>query len=131
MALSLPRILLSGIFFASGVGALKAPEQQAPVAQQFFGDNGVELQDDEAITLIKAKGAAMFLGASALSLGIVPRLAATGLIASLIPINMAAHAFWKEQGEEAKQMQMINFLKNLGLIGGLLGVVVHGKSKRK
>lgn len=72
--------------------------------------------------LVRANGAAMVIGGAALTLGIKPRLAALGLIASLIPTTVVGHAFWDQDDPVAAKMQRIQFLKNLGLAGGLLAV---------
>ncbi len=62
----------------------------------------------------------MAAGGAALALGIVPRAAAAGLIASLVPTTLAGHRFWEEEDPQARRMQLTQFLKNLGLIGGLV-----------
>jgi putative oxidoreductase len=70
----------------------------------------------------------MILGAQALQLvaslglifGIYPRLAALALILFLIPATLMAHAFWQAVGTPLFTVQMINFLKNVCMTGGLL-----------
>ncbi len=68
---------------------------------------------------VRGNGAAMVLGGAALTLNKLPRLAALGLTASMVPTTLAGHAFWEMKGAERKA-QEIQFYKNLGLIGGLL-----------
>lgn len=70
----------------------------------------------------------MILGAQALQLvaslglifGIYPRLAALALILFLIPATLMAHAFWQAVGTPLFAVQVINFLKNVCMAGGLL-----------
>jgi uncharacterized membrane protein YphA (DoxX/SURF4 family) len=62
----------------------------------------------------------MAASGTALAIGIKPRLAALSLAASLIPTTLAGHRFWEEEDERARAMQLTQFLKNLGLLGGLL-----------
>lgn len=81
--------------------------------------------------LVRVNGAAMVLGGAALVLGIKPRLAAAGLVASLVPTTIVGHAFWKIDDPTAAKMQRMQFLKNLGMIGGLLAVVVGGRPPEK
>ena len=47
-----------------------------------------------------------------------------GLIASMIPTTLAGHAFWDFDGAERKANE-IQFLKNAGLVGGLLLVLTR------
>jgi uncharacterized membrane protein YphA (DoxX/SURF4 family) len=72
---------------------------------------------------VRANAANMVVSGSMLALGILPRFAAAMLIGSLIPTTVVGHQFWKAEGPQAGN-QLTQFLKNLGLIGGLLAVVV-------
>jgi putative oxidoreductase len=65
------------------------------------------------------------LGSIALILGILPRIVSLLLIAFVIAATAIAHRFWVFAGAE-QQAQLISFLKNLGLIGGLLFYFVSG-----
>jgi hypothetical protein len=47
-------------------------------------------------------------------------LAALALIGSIVPTTYAGHRFWEESDDVAKQQQLTHFLKNLGLLGGLI-----------
>jgi putative oxidoreductase len=75
---------------------------------------------------VRGNGAAMVLGGAALVLNKVPRLAALGLVASMVPTTLAAHSYWELEGADRKA-QEIQFLKNAGLVGGLL-LVLTGRS---
>ena len=73
-----------------------------------------------------AVNAAIMMGAGLLlGLSILPKVAATLLIGSMIPTTLVGHAFWKEEPGPARENHLIQFLKNLGLIGGLLMVVTE------
>lgn len=77
-------------------------------------------------TAVRLNGAAMLLGGAALCANVLPRAAATGLIASLIPTTFAGHPFWKMDADDpARTGQRIQVLKNLGLVGAL-GLVALG-----
>ncbi|HEY4410607.1 MAG TPA: DoxX family protein [Acidimicrobiia bacterium] len=71
---------------------------------------------------VRGNGAAMVLGGAALILNKVPRLAALGLVAAMIPTTMAGHPYWELDGAERKAQQ-IQFLKNAAIVGGLLLVL--------
>jgi uncharacterized membrane protein YphA (DoxX/SURF4 family) len=48
------------------------------------------------------------------------------LIGSLIPTTLAGHRFWQETDEARRSQQRIHFLKNVGLLGGLILAVITG-----
>lgn len=64
--------------------------------------------------------AAIFAGLGGLFvlLGIKVRLGAILLILFLIPATVIMHAFWMYDGS-MREMQMMTFLKNISMIGGL------------
>jgi len=47
------------------------------------------------------------------------------LIAFLVPVTLIFHDFWQYQGE-AQMQQMIHFMKNSAILGGLLALLTHG-----
>ena len=60
-------------------------------------------------------------GGLALLTGIRARLGALALCLFLIPATYVFHNFWAVAGAE-HQLQMVNFMKNLAIMGGLLVV---------
>src|SRR5690349_7013312 len=64
--------------------------------------------------------AALFSGVGGLLVlfGLKVRLGATLLILFLIPTTVIMHAFWLYEGP-TRDLQMIMFLKNLSMLGGL------------
>lgn len=71
---------------------------------------------------VRLNGAAMVAGGAALILNVLPRAAALGLVASLVPTTLAGHSYWKHDDPQMRTTQRIQLLKNLGLAGGLLAV---------
>ena len=65
------------------------------------------------------------IAGTALLLGVKERLAALALAAFLVPASVMAHDFWAYHGAEF-QGQLVNFTKNLAMLGGLLFVVFRG-----
>ena len=55
-----------------------------------------------------------------LASGIYPRLAAVALLFFLVPTTFVAHSFWHATGTAAYTPQLLNFLKNTSMAGGLL-----------
>jgi uncharacterized membrane protein YphA (DoxX/SURF4 family) len=114
----LGQFLLSGIFIKAGFDAAKEPGGRTQKAEGMVGPENAEMA-------VRFNGATMVAGGVALALDVQPRLAALGLSAALIPTTLAGHAFWNEESPRAQGAQQIQFLKNLGLIGGLLCVLTQ------
>jgi putative oxidoreductase len=69
--------------------------------------------------LVRASGWAMILGAVALQIRPLRKLAAILLALQLVPITYVGHRFWEEQGP-AQGQHKIHFFKNLSLVGAAL-----------
>jgi uncharacterized membrane protein YphA (DoxX/SURF4 family) len=110
------RALMSGIFIGAGLSTVRDPGERRT---QQVADIG--LPNPEA--LVRLNGAAMLAGGVAMAAGILPRAAATGLALSLIPTTYAGHRFWREDDPATKAQQRTHFLKNLAIVGGLIGYV--------
>ena len=117
------RPLLSGIFVVGGLDAARHPENKVKKAERVTQPL-VQLAPDgfptDTETLVRLNGIVQVAAGSALALGKFPRLAALALIGSIIPTTVAGHRFWEETDDEARAQQMVHFLKNLGLLGGLI-----------
>lgn len=114
---SLGQLLLSGIFISAGAGSFLQPGGQVEAVAAAGLPN--------PRTAVELNGAAMVVGGAMLALDIAPKLAAATLIGCLVPTTVVGHAFWKAENEGARKAQQIQFLKNLGLIGGLLLVLTQ------
>ena len=71
-----------------------------------------------------------FLGSLSLLLGIKEKGGAILLILFLLPATIFMHPFWFAEGS-AKEMQLIHFLKNLSIMGGLLLFSLQESNKPK
>ena len=107
----LARPMLAAIFVSSGINTLRDGTYAAHVARE------AGLAQPEK--LAQVHGATNLVGGLALATGRFPRLAALGLAAGLVPVTVVGHPFWSAPAD-MKQMQTINFIKNVGLFGGLL-----------
>jgi uncharacterized membrane protein YphA (DoxX/SURF4 family) len=116
---SAARIAMSGIFVSGGWAAYREPGAR-PKQASALGLPQPELA-------VRANGLAMTAGGAALGMGILPRLAAGGLICSLVPTTLAGHAFWNVDDPAARAQQRTQFFKNLGLVGGLLMVIAASR----
>jgi putative oxidoreductase len=53
-------------------------------------------------------------------LGVFPRVGVTALILFLVPVTLIMHAFWADRDPMQRQNDMINFTKNVALLGSTL-----------
>jgi putative oxidoreductase len=114
------RILLAAIFVLSGTMKIVNHDQTV--------EHMVSAGIPAANVLAYVAGLAEVLGGLALVFGFLTRVAAMGLIAFMIVTTLAFHGFWNFEGQEQKT-QMVNFMKNLAIIGGLFTVVAFGPSR--
>lgn len=77
---------------------------------------------------VRLNGAVMVAGGFGVATGLLWKAAAIALVLSLIPTTLAGHAFWAETEPQARKANRIQFLKNLGLMGGLLAVALASHS---
>ncbi|HEY7357465.1 MAG TPA: DoxX family protein [Ktedonobacterales bacterium] len=115
-------LLLSVIFIQGGYRAYSNPGNRVKQVE--------ELGIPEPELAVKVNGLTMVIGGAMLALGILPKLAAAALFASLIPTTLAGHPFWKVEDDAGRKQQQTQFAKNLGLLGGLLLVMADRKAKR-
>jgi uncharacterized membrane protein YphA (DoxX/SURF4 family) len=126
------RPLLAGIFISGGINQLRDAEGHAKMAEPVV-DRVVELVPVEEplshVTLVRLDAAVKIGAGTMLALGRAPRLSAAALAASLVPTTLAAHRFWEMEDPEQRQLHQIHFVKNLGLLGGLLLAVADTEGK--
>src|SRR5579862_8642879 len=71
---------------------------------------------------VQAAGALMGIGGLSLVLGIKPKYGAAAIVAFLAAVSPSIHAFWADEDPKAREADMINFGKNLALLGGALAL---------
>lgn len=124
------RPMLAAIFVVGGLDALRHPggrvRKAEPLVRSLAAPLG--LPDDPEL-LVRANGAAMIAGGALLATGRVPRLSALGLAAAMVPTTVAGHPFWEDTEPATRANNKVHFLKNVGLIGGLLLAAVDTEGK--
>ncbi|MCF6525172.1 DoxX family protein [Streptomyces sp. JJ36] len=130
------RPLLAAIFVSGGINALRQTEGHAKAVQPFLdrtvGRRSEDLPDavpTDPETLVRIDAVLKLGGGVALAFGWAPRVAATVLLGTLVSTTAAAHRFWEEEDEGTRNDQLIHFLKNAGLAGGLLLAVADTEGK--
>jgi putative oxidoreductase len=114
----LGRLLLCTIFFMAAVGN-KIPHFND--VAKVMGSVGMPAPQ---LLLV---GAIVFLIAGSLSViaGYQARIGAVLLLTFLVLASYYFHPFWKLEGQ-AQQEQMIQFMKNLSMMGAMLFVIANG-----
>lgn len=120
----LSRAALAAPFVQLGYEAAKEPGMRVKAAEK------VGIPAEYADPAVRLNGATMVLGGLAVATGVQPRLGAAAVIGSLVPTTIAGHAFWNDTDPVARQSNKIQVLKNIGLAGGLLAVVVAPRRRR-
>jgi putative oxidoreductase len=126
------RPMLASMFVVGGLDSFRNPKPKVPVAddvaQPVADAIPVDLPDDTE-QLVKINGAVQVAAGVLLALGRFPRLSAVVLAGTLVPTTAAGHRFWEAEDEENRSMQMVHFLKNVSMFGGLLIAAVDTEGK--
>ncbi|HEX6445608.1 MAG TPA: DoxX family protein [Streptosporangiales bacterium] len=123
----LARSLLASTFLVGGADVLRNPEPRVRKAKALLVPLGVPEQYVSPLTL--ADGAVKVAAGLALATGRVPRIAALALAASMLPTTFAGHRFWEHEEPQARANHRMHFLKNLGIIGGLVFVALDTEGR--
>ena len=124
------RPLLATMFVAGGLDALRHPGTRGAQAEPLVHTLAPPLGLPEEPELwVRANGAAMVAGGALLATGHFPRLAATVLAGTLVPSTALDHAFWAQSDPERKRQDLLHFVKNLSVLGGVLLAAVDTQGK--
>jgi len=106
------RVLFSVLFFVSAFGHLGRSGAMTGYAKS----RGVPF----ARPAVLLGGVLLALGAASILLGLWADLGALLLVAFLVPTAVLMHGFWKESDGQAKQMEQVQFFKDVALAGAAL-----------
>ncbi|SDC39706.1 DoxX protein [Geodermatophilus telluris] len=130
------RPLLAASFVYGGIDTLRNPQTRVPGAQPVVdqitraADQQLPVQVPRDVEQWVKIDAGIKVGAGSLfALGKLPRLSALALAGSIVPTTLAGHRFWEHEDPEERFGQLSNFLKNAGLLGGLLIAAVDTEGR--
>ena len=106
------RTIFGGFFLYNGINHLQNSKGMA----QYAGAKGVPAAEQA----VQATGAMLIGGGLSILAGVKPRQGLAAIVAFLVPVTLQMHRFWDEQDPQARQAEMINFAKNMALIGAAL-----------
>ena len=69
---------------------------------------------------VGGSGVLLFLGGLSMLLGYHPTIGAALLVIFLLGVSFGIHNFWTVQDQQEKMGEMVNFLKNMAILGLLL-----------
>ena len=105
----LGRILFGGFFVISGIRHF----QHLPMMASFTGQKGMPAPKLAVIV----SGLLILLGGLSILLGIRPTWGIIAVTLFMVPVTLIMHNYWADTDPFAKQMNQVNFLKNVGLLG--------------
>jgi uncharacterized membrane protein YphA (DoxX/SURF4 family) len=106
------RILFAFMFVMSGLNHLTKADHMVGYAQ-FKGVPSPKLA-------VQGSGVVLLLGGLSVILGVWADLGAIVLAALLIVMAVKMHNFWTIEDPQAKQADMIGFMKNISMAGGAI-----------
>ena len=127
------RALLAAVFVRGGLSAYNNPDRLVdgakPVTDKLAPTLDALGLPTDTRTLVKFNGAVQVAGGILLATNTAVKPAALALAASLVPTTVAGHDFWTLDDPGQRAGHQIHFLKNLGLLGGLLLAAVDTEGK--
>jgi putative oxidoreductase len=109
-AVPVGRVFFSLMFILSGLGHFSSGTIQYAASQ------GVPA----ASFLVPASGVLAVVGGVLVALGLWTRLGALLIVVFLVPVTFMMHGFWDIADPQLRQVQYLNFMKNLSMLGGAL-----------
>jgi putative oxidoreductase len=106
------RAIFGGYFLYNGINHFLQKDQLSGYASS----KGVPSAD----LAVQASGAMMILGGLSLLTGYKPKLGSALITAFLSGVTPSIHRFWSERNPQQRQVEMINFMKNVALLGGAM-----------
>src|ERR1700756_2577184 len=110
-----PLCRFGGFFLYQGVNHFKNRE----TLSQYAGAKNVPVPD----VAVTATGAAMIIGGGRILLGIKPKRGTAAIIGFLAGVSPLMHDFWRIEDPNQRMNDMVNFAKNMALLGAALALM--------
>lgn len=122
--------MLAATFIYGGIDTLRNPGPKVKLAEGTVGPlvNAVP-QLSNAEQVVKLDAAVKVVAGTSFALGRFPRLSALALAASMVPTTLSGHRFWEKTDPVERRQQLLHFLKNTSMVGGLLLAAVDTAGK--
>jgi uncharacterized membrane protein YphA (DoxX/SURF4 family) len=109
------RAVLGGYFIFSGINHFKNRKSMA----QYAGAKRVPAPH----VAVPGTGALLVFGGTSILLGLKPRWGALAIITFLAGVSPMMHDFWAQTDPNQRMSEMINFTKNMALLGSALTLI--------
>jgi putative oxidoreductase len=109
------RLIFGSFFIYNGVNHLKQRKSLA----EYAGAKKVPMPD----VAVTATGVVLIAGGASILLGVKPKLGAAAIAGFLAGVSPIMHDFWSIEDPNQRMNEMINFSKNLALLGGALALM--------
>jgi putative oxidoreductase len=109
------RLVFGGFFLYNGIHHLKQRKQLG----QYAESKNVPLAE----AVVATTGVVLIAGGASILLGIKPKLGTAAIAAFLAGVSPVMHNFWSIQEPNQRMNEMINFSKNMALLGSALALM--------
>src|SRR5260370_11282564 len=109
------RLAFGGFFLYNGINHLKQHKNLA----QYAAAKNVPMPE-HAVT---ASTVLLLLGGASILLGTKPKIGTAAIIAFLAAVSPMIHDFWKQQDPSQRQSELVNFSKNMALLGAAMALM--------
>jgi uncharacterized membrane protein YphA (DoxX/SURF4 family) len=109
------RLLFGGFFIYSGIHHFIDHKNM----RDYSASKHVPMPD----IAVAATGAALTLGGASILAGVKPKLGTMAVIGFLAGVSPVMHDFWHKEDPQERMSEMINFTKNMALLGGAMALM--------
>jgi putative oxidoreductase len=106
----LGRVLFGGFFLYNGINHIV----KRKMLSEYASSKKVPMPE----VTVTASGAVLIVGGTSILLGLRPKLGAAAIIGFLAGVSPIMHDFWRAEDPNQRTNDMINFFKNMALLGG-------------
>jgi len=109
------RLVFGGFFLYNGINHLKQRKQLA----QYAESKSVPMAE----VAVASTGVVLIAGGASILLGVKPKLGTAAIAGFLAGVSPVMHNFWSVQEPTQRLNEMINFSKNMALLGSALALM--------
>ena len=109
------RLVFGGFFLYNGINHLKNVKSMAP----YVASKKVPMPE----VAVAATGVALLIGGASILAGVKPKVGALAIIGFLGGVSPIMHDFWRHEDPNQRMNEMINFTKNMAMLGAALALM--------
>jgi putative oxidoreductase len=109
------RLIFGGFFLYNGIHHLKERKQLAQHAKS----KSVPMAE----AVVASTGVVLIAGGASILLGVKPKLGTAAIAGFLAGVSPVMHNFWSVEEPQQRMNEMINFSKNMALLGSALALM--------